>query len=73
MVECGTQLNQGFKMEVYLLSIVGVIVYFLPSIIAYTRPSNNNLSGVFIVNLLLGWTFIGWVVALVMAVQKSKK
>jgi hypothetical protein len=45
---------------------IGLTLYFLPSIIARSRQ-HHNLTSIFILNLLLGWSFIGWVVALVMA------
>ena len=38
----------------------------LPWAIAVSR-GKSNISGVGQVNLLTGWTFIGWIVALVMA------
>jgi hypothetical protein len=41
-------------------------LYFLPWAIAATR-GRPNTGGVFLVNLLIGWTVVGWVVALVMA------
>ena len=41
-----------------------VLLYFLPSLIARKKPNGRS---VFLVNLLLGWTLIGWVVALKMA------
>ncbi len=47
---------------------LGFVFYFLPSIIALAR-SKRNLLSIFLLNLLLGWTFIGWVVALVWAVK----
>lgn len=40
-------------------------LYFLPTIIALLR--SHNPLGVFLVNLLAGWTFFGWIAALVMA------
>ena len=40
--------------------------YFLPWAIAETRGKSNSGS-VGLVNFLLGWTIIGWVVALIMA------
>jgi len=46
--------------------ILGTIVYFLPIIMAIARHKRNIL-GIVLVNVLLGWTFIGWVVALVWA------
>jgi len=46
----------------------GFVLYFLPSIIALTR-SKRDLLGIFLLNFFLGWTFIGWIVALVWAVK----
>lgn len=43
-----------------------VACYFIPTMIANSRH-NPNTSGVLLVNLFVGWTFIGWIVALVMA------
>lgn len=43
-----------------------VAAYLLPTIVCYCR-SRPNAAPVVIVNLLLGWTFFGWVVALAMA------
>jgi hypothetical protein len=40
--------------------------YFLPWAIAATRGKTNS-AAIGVLNLLLGWTFIGWIVALVMA------
>lgn len=41
-----------------------VIVYWLPGMIADKRK-HKDASAINVLNLLLGWTFIGWVVALV--------
>ena len=49
-----------------LMWLVGLALYFLPTIIAVARHKKNIL-GVVLVNILLGWTFIGWIVALVWA------
>jgi hypothetical protein len=40
------------------------LLYFLPSIIGYRKQA---FTGIFVVNLLLGWTVIGWIVALIWA------
>jgi hypothetical protein len=42
--------------------------YFVPSIIAAARKV-PNIGSVVVVNVFLGWTFIGWVVALAMAAR----
>jgi len=46
----------------------GFVMYFLPSIIAIVR-SKRDVAGIILLNLFLGWTMIGWVVALVWAVK----
>lgn len=48
----------------------GLVMYFLPSIIALAR-SKRDLLSIFLLNFFLGWTFIGWIVALVWAVKSD--
>lgn len=45
---------------------IGFLFYFLPAFIAGWR-GHQNATAIFVLNLLLGWTFLGWVVALVWA------
>ncbi len=52
-------------MEILILGFFGLI-YFIPALMANSRKHKNFLA-VFMLNLLLGWTFIGWVLALVWA------
>jgi hypothetical protein len=55
--------------EVLLLIVFvgGITMYFLPTIIAVTRKATNT-TAILLVNALLGWTFIGWIVTLAWAV-----
>jgi hypothetical protein len=46
--------------------IIGTLLYFVPLIVAALRRV-RNLGSVAVVNFFLGWTLIGWVVALAMA------
>ena len=46
--------------------IGGIAAYFLPAIVAKARR-HSDYTSILLVNLLLGWTFLGWVVALVWA------
>jgi hypothetical protein len=46
----------------------GFLMYFLPSVIALAR-SKRDLLAIFLLNLFLGWTLIGWIVALVWAAK----
>lgn len=50
--------------------IVIVLVYFLPW---FAAANKEGEWGVFVVNLFLGWTLIGWVVALAWAVSLKRK
>ena len=58
-------------------AVVAIVValltggYMLPWAIAALR-GNANTWPVFWVNLLLGWTVIGWVVALVMSIREHR-
>jgi Superinfection immunity protein len=47
--------------------IFGVGLYFLPAIIAAVRHT-HNATGILLLNLFLGWTMVGWFVALLMAI-----
>jgi hypothetical protein len=44
----------------------GFVMYFLPSIIALARSKRDTLA-IFLLNFFLGWSVIGWIVALVWA------
>ncbi|MDR3402843.1 MAG: superinfection immunity protein [Chthoniobacter sp.] len=44
--------------------LLSIFLYFLPSIIGRHK---TNAFAIFVLNLFLGWTFVGWVVALVWA------
>jgi hypothetical protein len=46
----------------------GFVMYFLPSIIALAR-SKRDITAILLLNVFLGWTMIGWVVALIWAVK----
>jgi len=54
----------------FLLFGLGLALYFLPTIVGNTK---SNIGAIFMLNLLLGWTLIGWVVALVWAMTNDDK
>jgi len=49
---------------VLIVIVILLAIYFLPAIIALKRDKRNQ-NAILLLNLFLGWTFIGWVVALV--------
>ena len=53
-----------------------VAIYFLPTFVAmirHKRKGHRHENAIVIVNLFLGWTFIGWVVALAWATMDDDK
>lgn len=51
--------------------IFGIAIYFLPIIIALGKRKQNSVA-ILVLNLLAGWTFFGWVIALVWALTADK-
>jgi hypothetical protein len=60
-------------MEIIVILIITILIgliYFIPSIVGY---GHRNFGSILLLNLLLGWTVIGWVVAIIWAVSNDKK
>lgn len=47
-----------------VLIIGGVLLYFFPSYIGWKKEARESI---FLLNLLLGWTLVGWIAALIWA------
>ena len=56
----------------FIGSIFAICIYFLPTFISIIRGGTKK-TAVFIVNMFFGWTVLGWVAALVMAVSFEKQ
>jgi hypothetical protein len=54
----------------WLIAIVVLGLYFLPSIIAISNNHKNKVA-ITALNIFAGWTFIGWVGSLVWALIKD--
>lgn len=75
-------MNQQFlSTQIFLIGMPGgsewifififfIPLYFLPSIIA---RNGDSFIGVFLVNLFLGWTLLGWIASLIWAFTSTKK
>ncbi len=48
----------------------GFVLYFLPAIIAFARSKRDAIS-ILVLNFFLGWTAIGWIIALVWALKQD--
>ena len=55
----------GFAVSLLALSIVA---YLLPVLIGWSRHV-HDLAAVVVINIALGWTLVGWVIALAMALR----
>jgi hypothetical protein len=49
----------------------GCVMYFLPTLFAAIRSKRDVLT-IFLVNFLLGWSVIGWIVCLVWALKADQ-
>jgi len=58
--------------ESFIVLVVGLtitlVIYFLPTILGRHK---KDVWAIFALNLLLGWTFLGWVFAFVWAFKKD--
>ena len=60
-------------MDVFILLLFSgfvIFVYLLPSFVALQRK-HANTTAICVLNILIGWSFIGWVAALVWALVNS--
>ena len=55
-----------------IIAIFVLVIYFIPTGVACIRKTKRD-TGIFLLNLFLGWTLLGWVGSLVWAVSDNKK
>jgi type VI protein secretion system component VasK len=58
--------------QMILFIAIAVIVYFIPNWIAIARKHHNG-NAIFVTNLLLGWTALGWIAALIWSLTAVKQ
>jgi hypothetical protein len=64
--------NRENEMEVvfgFVVLACALFIYLLPTYVAWAKK-HTNFAAIAMLNVLLGWTFVGWVVALVWAMSK---
>jgi hypothetical protein len=47
-----------------------LVIYFVPTVIAIGR-GHRNATPIVLLNILLGWTFLGWVAALIWSASNN--
>ncbi len=55
----------------FLFLLFGVVLYVLPSIVAFSRHHTQR-DAILVLNILAGWTLFGWVAAFVWAFLDEK-
>ena len=65
-------MDSGFVVLCFLFLLFAVPLYFMPIIIALNN-GNTRKGGVFVINLLFGWTLIGWLLAMSFAITQTPK
>jgi len=55
---------------IWEITVIALIcaLYFLPTFIAVTRKHNDSV-GIMTLNILLGWTFLGWLGSLIWSLK----
>lgn len=66
-------------MELLILLVFALIwvfiflaIYFIPVIIAYIR-NHNNMAAIAVLTIFLGWSFLGWLGALLWSLNSDIK
>jgi len=57
-------------MEAIIFLLFLLALYFVPAIVAMSRDHKNKIA-ILALNIFIGWTLIGWVVALVWSLTKE--
>jgi hypothetical protein len=68
VIRATTTKSPAFAIVVGAVIAGALPLYFLPLIIAHLRAA-PDLAPVAVINVLLGWTYLGWVAALALAVR----
>jgi hypothetical protein len=61
-----------WEFAIIILLLPSLAVYFVPTIIAVVRRVRHSL-GIVLLNIFGGWTFVGWVIALVWSILDKKQ
>lgn len=59
----------AFGVIIFFLFALGM--YYLPFVICVQRDTDNQL-GMFLINTILGWTVLVWVILLIVSVTSKK-
>jgi hypothetical protein len=61
-----------WEIGLMFLFLPALAAYFVPTIIALVRRARNSLA-IVLINIFAGWTFLGWVAALVWSIVDRRQ
>lgn len=62
--------RNGFVVVLMAACIVAMAIYALPALLAWSMGSPQRVA-ITLVDLLLGWTILGWIAALIWAIMSG--
>jgi hypothetical protein len=68
---CNSEIFLGFVLLI-VIALFALAIYFFPCMVARVRDVQGS-EVVFFVNLIFGWTLIGWMAAIIMATSMPTK
>jgi len=71
IVPAAAQTSETSSASEWMLIGLLIFIYLLPAIIAAKRHHNNE-GAIVSLNILLGWTFLGWVAAFVWLTDNTR-
>jgi len=69
--QASSDIGEAFVLYLLIPALV-IFTYFIPSYVASKRNASHTVA-IFVVNLFLGWSLLGWVGALVWAIMSPEK
>jgi len=71
VLAASTESNAASSVLKLVLIVLAIVAYLVPTIIALFRIKQiPNVGSIIVINAFLGWTVVGWVLALAMVVRK---
>lgn len=65
-------MNAEAGLTTFIVVCVSLVIYLFPATVASGRKHNNSVA-IFAFNLLLGWSVLGWIAALIWALTDNVK
>jgi low temperature requirement protein LtrA len=65
-------LSAAFAVMGFVFAVAALGLYLLPSVVAVARR-HHTAATIVVLNVLLGWLFIGWVVSLALSLTETRQ